>query len=57
VSARRDEISDDRKVAFFCNTGILSAQVAFALRLAGMGIVLVLQTDVQRWTEKAASKR
>jgi hypothetical protein len=43
-------------VAFFCNTGILSAQAAFALRVASMVIVLILQTDGQRWTEKAASK-
>ncbi|MGD2084228.1 MAG: rhodanese-like domain-containing protein, partial [Chromatiales bacterium] len=36
VLARRDEIPTDRKVVLFCNTGTLSAQAAFALRVAGM---------------------
>jgi rhodanese-related sulfurtransferase len=50
VLARRDEIPDDRKVVLFCNTGSLSAQAAFALRVAGMDNVLVLQTGLQGWT-------
>jgi rhodanese-related sulfurtransferase len=54
VLARRDEIPTDRKVILFCNTGSLSAQAAFALRVAGMDNVLVLQTGLRGWTDNAA---
>lgn len=54
VLARRDEIPTDRKVVLFCNTGSLSAQAAFALRVAGMDNVLVLQTGILGWAENAA---
>jgi rhodanese-related sulfurtransferase len=54
--ARRDEIPTDRKVVLFCNTGSLSAQAAFALRVAGMENVLVLQTGLRGWAENAAFK-
>jgi rhodanese-related sulfurtransferase len=52
--ARRDEIPTDGKVILFCNTGSLSAQAAFALRVAGMENVLVLQTGLRGWQENAA---
>jgi rhodanese-related sulfurtransferase len=54
ILARRDEIPTDRKVILFCNTGSLSAQAAFALRVAGMDNVLVLQTGLRGWAENAA---
>lgn len=54
VLARRDEIPTDRKVVLFCNTGSLSAQASFALRVAGMDNVLVLQTGLRGWKENAA---
>lgn len=38
--ARRDEIPRDKPVVVYCNTGSLSAQVAFALRLPGWDNVL-----------------
>ncbi|HHB81010.1 MAG TPA: rhodanese-like domain-containing protein, partial [Aliiroseovarius sp.] len=44
VLDRIDEIPEDRKTILFCNTGSLSAQAAFALRVAGRGNVSVLQT-------------
>ena len=56
VLAHRDEIPTDRKVILFCNTGSLSAQAAFALRMAGMDNVLVLQTGLRGWTENAPYK-
>ena len=56
VLARRDEIPTDRQVILFCNTGSLSAQAAFALRVAGMDNVLVLQTGLRGWAENAAYK-
>ena len=56
VLARRDEIPTDRKVVLFCNTGTLSAQAAFALRVSGRDNVLVLQTGLQGWRDRAAYK-
>ena len=37
VLDRIDEIPEDRMTILFCNTGSLSAQAAFALRVAGRG--------------------
>jgi len=37
VLDRLDEIPEDRMTILFCNTGSLSAQAAFALRVAGRG--------------------
>lgn len=54
VLSRRDELPTDRKVVLFCNTGSLSAQAAFALRVAGMDNVLVLQSGLQGWLQNAA---
>lgn len=54
VLARRDEIPGDRKVVLFCNTGSLSAQAVFALRVAGMTNVLVLQSGIAGWKKDAA---
>lgn len=51
-----DEIPKDKKVILFCNTGSLSAQAAFALRVAGRDNVLVLQTGIDGWRKDAAYK-
>lgn len=56
VIDRLDEIPDDQMTILFCNTGSLSAQATFALRLAGRGNVLVLQGGKQNWDENAAWK-
>jgi rhodanese-related sulfurtransferase len=56
VLARRNEIPTDRKVVLFCNTGSLSSQALFALRVAGVDNVLVLQTGFNGWKENAAYK-
>ena len=40
----------------FCNTGSLSAQAAFALRVAGRENVLLLQTGFIGWQADAAYK-
>jgi rhodanese-related sulfurtransferase len=53
ILARRDELPTDRKVVLFCNTGTLSAQAAFALRVAGMDNVVVLQTGIRGWLANA----
>ncbi len=50
------DIPADKKVILFCNTGSLSAQAAFALRVAGRDNVLVLQTGIEGWRKDAAYK-
>lgn len=56
VLGRIEEIPTDRKVVLVCNTGSLSAQAAFALRVAGLDNVLVLQTGLEGWRRDAAFK-
>jgi len=56
VIDRIDEIPQDQKTILFCNTGMLSAQAVFALRVAGFENVLVLQGGYQGWQENAAYK-
>jgi rhodanese-related sulfurtransferase len=50
--ARRDEIPRDRPMVMYCNTGSLSAQAVFALRLLGWDNVRVLQDGLQGWKAK-----
>ncbi len=54
VIERMDEIPTDRKVIVFCNTGSLSAQAAFALRVAGFDNVVLMQSGFLGWLENAA---
>ncbi|WP_439103286.1 rhodanese-like domain-containing protein [Celeribacter marinus] len=56
VLDRIDEIPTDKKVILFCNTGSLSAQGTFALRVAGMDNVVVMQTGFTGWLETAGYK-
>ena len=54
VIERIDDIPEDQKTILFCNTGALSAQAVFALRVAGRENVLVLQGGFSGWQENAA---
>jgi rhodanese-related sulfurtransferase len=56
VLSRINDIPKDKKVILFCNTGSLSAQAAFALRVAGRDNVLLLQTGLDGWEKDAAYK-
>ena len=56
VLDRIDEIPEDRMTILFCNTGSLSAQAAFALRVAGRSNVVVMQSGFTGWQEDAAFK-
>ncbi len=56
VLERIDEIPEDRMTILFCNTGSLSAQAAFALRVAGRLNVVVMQTGFTGWQKDAAYK-
>lgn len=60
VLAERDSIPADKPVLIYCNTGSLSAQAGFALRVAGYENVRILQGGFEEWKAKggfdAASK-
>lgn len=56
VLDRIDEIPESGKVILFCNTGSLSAQATFALRVAGRENVVVLQSGFIGWQQDAAYK-
>jgi rhodanese-related sulfurtransferase len=56
VLTRRHELPTDQKIVLFCNTGSLSAQATFALRVTGMENALVLQTGINGWQDRAAYK-
>ncbi|MBK1620916.1 hypothetical protein CKO42_21320 [Lamprobacter modestohalophilus] len=50
--AQRDEIPRDQPVIIYCNTGSLSAQAGFALRLLGWDNVRILQDGLVGWKAK-----
>lgn len=52
IPTRRGEIPKDRMVVVYCNTGSLSAQAVFAMRLLGWDNVRVLQGGLQGWQAK-----
>jgi len=54
--ARRHEIPRDRPVLIHCHTGMLSAQAAFALRVAGWDNVRVLQGGYLEWLRATAAR-
>ena len=54
VLERVDEIPEDRMTILFCNSGSLSAQAAFALRVAGRTNVVVMQSGFIGWQQDAA---
>lgn len=54
IFGRMDEVPSNGKIILFCNTGALSAQAAFGLRVLGRDNVLVLQTGYAGWRENAA---
>jgi len=60
VLARRNEFPKGKMVLLYCNSGTLSAQGAFALKVAGVENVLVLQGGFNQWKEEGgfdASRR
>lgn len=52
VLAKRNEIPKDKPVIIYCNTGSLSAQAGFALRVAGWENVRILQGGMEEWKAK-----
>ena len=52
IPGRRAEITKDQMVLIYCNTGSLSAQSVFAMRLLGWDNVKVLQEGIEGWKKK-----
>lgn len=52
VLAKRDAIPKDQPVLIYCNTGSLSAQAGFALRVAGWDNLRILQGGMEEWKAK-----
>ncbi|HPH14214.1 MAG TPA: rhodanese-like domain-containing protein [Burkholderiaceae bacterium] len=50
--AERNRIPKDKPVLLYCNTGSLSAQAGFALRVAGYENVRILQGGFTEWKAK-----
>jgi 3-mercaptopyruvate sulfurtransferase SseA len=49
VLAKRNTIPQHKPVLIYCNTGSLSAQTGFALRVAGWDNVKILQGGLEEW--------
>lgn len=52
VLEQRASIPKDKMVLIYCNTGSLSAQAGFALRVVGYENVKILQGGFQEWEAK-----
>ena len=52
VLAQRNNIPKNKPVLLYCNTGSLSAQAGFALRVAGWDNVRILQGGMEEWKAK-----
>lgn len=52
VLAKRNTIPKNKPVLIYCNTGSLSAQAGFALRVAGWENVRILQGGLTEWQAK-----
>ncbi len=52
VLAEKGRIPKDKMVLIYCNTGSLSAQAGFALRVAGYDNVRILQGGYEEWKAK-----
>jgi len=52
VLEQRAKLPKDKMVLIYCNTGSLSAQAGFALRVAGYENVRILQGGFEEWKSK-----
>jgi rhodanese-related sulfurtransferase len=52
IPGRRNDIPRDKMVVIYCNSGSLSAQAVFAMRLLGWDNVKVLQDGIEGWKKK-----
>ena len=52
VLTKRNDIPKNKMVLIYCNTGTLSAQAGFAMRVAGWDNVKILQGGMEEWKAK-----
>jgi rhodanese-related sulfurtransferase len=52
ILAKRHTIPKDKPVLVYCNTGSLSAQAGFAMRVAGWDNLRILQGGMEEWKAK-----
>jgi rhodanese-related sulfurtransferase len=52
ILAKRNTIPKDQPVIVYCNTGSLSAQAGFAMRVAGWENLRILQGGMEEWKAK-----
>ena len=52
VLAHRSELPKGKPILIYCNTGTLSAQAGFALRVAGFDSLRILQGGMREWQAK-----
>ena len=52
VLAKRNTIPKNKPVLIYCNTGSLSAQAGFAMRVAGWDNLRILQGGMEEWKAK-----
>jgi rhodanese-related sulfurtransferase len=52
VLAKRNDIPKNKPVLIYCNTGSLSAQAGFAMRVAGWDNLRILQGGMEEWKAK-----
>jgi len=52
VLGRRSKLPKDKMVLVYCNAGTLSVQAGFALRVAGLDNVRILQGGLNDWKAK-----
>ncbi|MDP2023720.1 MAG: rhodanese-like domain-containing protein [Hydrogenophaga sp.] len=52
VLAKRNTNPKDKPVLIYCNTGSLSAQAGFAMRVAGWDNLRILQGGMEEWKAK-----
>jgi rhodanese-related sulfurtransferase len=56
VLNKRQDIPKNKPVLIYCNTGSLSAQAGFALRMAGYDNLRILQGGFEEWKAKGGLK-
>ena len=56
VLSKRQDIPKNKPVLIYCNTGSLSAQAGFALRMAGYDNLRILQGGFEEWKTKGGLK-
>jgi rhodanese-related sulfurtransferase len=52
ILSRRHELPEDKPILLYCNSGVLSAQAALTLRIAGYDSIMLLYGGYKDWKRK-----